>query len=108
MYLMHHLESELSRNMLAAMPEGVEVVDCSLGVPDSYAGPQPSAYPSVVVDVPAYSTETPLIGEDGEFLGMARVTIPAGKEAVRMPASWAVVSEYQAYVAARAAANPPE
>lgn len=105
--LLHHNESELSRALLASVQEGVSVVDFTNGKPEDYSGPDPSALPSVVIDVPAYSVDVPAIGPAGEFIGMERVTRPAHQEALRMPASWQVVAHYQDYVAARAAANPP-
>lgn len=106
MILLHHQESELSRNLLAAAPVGITVVDCSQGVPDDYTGPRPSAYPSVVVDVPAYVADVPALDEDGGLLGMTRQAVTAQQEALRMPASWAAVDEYMAFAAARAVANP--
>ncbi|MBU1229568.1 MAG: hypothetical protein KKA55_01925 [Proteobacteria bacterium] len=109
MILLHHPEVELSRELLAALPEGVDVIDCSLAIPDNMVPEYPvSAFPSVVVDVPAYTENRPLFAEDGSFLGMERVTVQARQEPVRMPASWAAVDGYVEYVAARAAANPPE
>lgn len=105
--LLHHNESELSRTLLDSAPEGLTVADFTGGAPADYSGPQPSAFPSVVVDVPAYSADTPMFGQDGEFLGMARMNIPAQQEAVRMPASWEIVDSYVGYVQARAVANPP-
>lgn len=108
MILLHHAESELSRALLAALPEGVDVVDCAQGLPEDYTGPQPSAYPSVVVDVPAYMADVPHLDADGGLLGMTRRESPAHQDALRMPASWAAVDEYVAFVAARAAANPVE
>lgn len=49
MILLHHQESELSRALLAVLPEGVASIDCTGGIPTDYPGPQPSAYPSVLV-----------------------------------------------------------
>lgn len=107
MILLHHPEVELSRTLLAALPEGATALDCSTGLPEGYGGPQPSAYPSVVVDVPAYMADVPKVDELGGLLGMDRVAVPAHQEALRMPANWAAVASYVAYVTARAAANPP-
>lgn len=106
MILLHHDQSELSRALLAALPEGAAFLDCTGGLPDGYGGPQPSAFPSVVVDVPAYSETVPSLDEDGGLLGMATHNVAARQEALRMPASWAAVAEYNAYAAARAAENP--
>lgn len=108
MILLHHQESELSRTLLANMPAGTVVVDCSQGIPSYYTGPDPSAFPSVVVDVPAYAADVPALDADGGLIGMTKQTVPAHQEALRMPASWAAVEEYVAFVAARAAASPAE
>lgn len=108
MILLHHPEVELSRTLLAALPPGSTSLDCSLGLPEGYDGPQPSAYPSVVVDVPAYMADVQRVDEQGGLLGMDRVVVPAHQEALRMPASWEAVESYLAYAQARAVANPPE
>jgi hypothetical protein len=108
MILLHHNESELSRALLAALPEGAAAIDCTGGVPLDYAGPSPSAFPSVVAAVPAYMADAPSLDADGGLLGMVRVVVPAHQEALRLPASWAAVEEYAAFAAARAAANPVE
>lgn len=103
MILLHHNESELSRALLAALPTGATSLDCTNGIPADYTGPQPSAYPSVVVDVPAYVQDVPALDADGGLTGMTTQTVPAHQEALRMPASWDAVAQYVAYVAARAA-----
>ena len=99
MILLHNEEVELSRMLLATMPEGVEVVqgDGGYGV---------SAYPSVVVEVPAHGLDRPLFGEDGTFLGMERAAVPAHQEAIRMPASWEAVQSFVSSVEDRARLNP--
>ena len=99
MILLHHPEVELSRNLLAALPEGVEVIDCSTRTPEWPV----SAYPSVVVDVPAYTEARPVLGADGEFLGMSDVLVPAHQELVRCPANWDAVASFVAYVKERSA-----
>jgi hypothetical protein len=101
MILLHNNEAELSRALLASLPEGVEVVEGDGGYPVS-------AYPSVVVDVPAYAEDRPGFGPEGEFLGMVRVGVPAHQETLRLPASWAAVDGFAAFAAARAAQNPVE
>ena len=106
MKLLHHPESELSRSLLATVPEGVEVIDWTQ--PHDYDGPPPSAFPSVVVDVPAYSTDMPQYGTDGEFLGMTTQAVAAHQEALRMPASWAAVQSFVASVEERARLSPVE
>lgn len=112
MILLHHPEVELSRDLLAALPEGCGCVDwTSEAQREEYAsqcGIDPSAFPSIIVDVPAYAHDVPLLGADGEFLGMGRATMPATQEALRMPASWAAVDGYVDFVNQRAAENPPE
>jgi hypothetical protein len=105
MILLHHKESELSRNLLADIPASVASIDCTDGVPEDYTGPQPSAFPSVVVDVPAYMLDVPDTDADGGFLGMKRVEVPAHQEALRMPNNWATVAGYLGFVTARAEAN---
>lgn len=100
MKLLHNNEVELSRNLLASLPGGVEVIEGD-------GGYSVSAYPSVVVDVPAHSEERPGVGPEGEFLGMARVDVDAREELLRLPASWAAVESYVAFVQARAQASPP-
>lgn len=100
MKLLHNNEVELSRALLANLPEGVEVIDGDGGYPVS-------AYPSVVVGVPAYAEDRPQFGPEGEFVGMARVDAPGGEEVLRLPASWQAVESYLAFVQARAEANPP-
>lgn len=99
MILLHHQEVELSRNLLATMPEDAEAIEGD-------GGHSVSAYPSVVVDVPAYGVDQAQYGEDGEFLGMVRATVPASQELLRMPASWAAVQSYQEFVENRARMNP--
>lgn len=99
MKLLHNNEVELSRELLAALPEGVEVIEGDGG----YAV---SAYPSVVLDVPAYAEDRPGFGPEGQFLGMVREDAPGGEEVLRLPASWEAVASYLAFVQARAQANP--
>lgn len=111
MILLHHPEVELSRALLATMPEHCDLVDWTSGMARAYyadevRGPEPSAFPSVIVDVPAYAEDRPLFGEGGEFLGMARVNVPARQEALRMPASWDAVQSYVAVVEDRARLQP--
>jgi len=107
--LLHHPESELSRTLLADLPGGAGVIDWTdAEAVAAYAGPAPSAFPGIVVDVPAYLQDIQDIGEDGTFQGMGRTEVSAHQEVLRLPASWAAVNEYAAFVASRAAANPVE
>ena len=89
----------LGRELRAALPEGVTVQ----AEPGTYAI---SAYPSVVVDVPAYMQDRANLDAEGGLLGMTRVAADAHQEVLRLPASWAAVAEFVAFVTARAAANP--
>ena len=111
MILLHHPEVELSRALLAALPEHSGCVDWTSEVQrleyTALQGPEPSAFPSVVVKVPVYGADTPLFGEDGVFLGMGRTTIPAHLEAVRLPASWEAVQSFVDSVEDRARLSPP-
>ena len=101
MILLHYPESELSRAMLATKPEGCAVIEG----PGDYAV---SAFPSVVVAVPAYTEDRPQFGPDGEFLGMAAVTVPAHEELLRMPGSWEAVASFVASAEDRARLRPAE
>lgn len=99
MILLHHPEVELSRTLLATLPEGVEVIEG----PGDFAV---SAFPSVVVDVPAYSEDRPQFGADGEFLGMEAAAVPEHQELLRMPASWDAVASFVASAEERAQLRP--
>jgi len=106
MILLHHPEVELSRALLATVPEGVAVVNWMAPEHDGYQEPQPSAFPTVIVEVPAYADDRPLFGEGGEFLGMAAVIVPAHQEPLRLPASWDAVASFVASVENRASLRP--
>jgi hypothetical protein len=110
MILLHHPEVELSRALLAGLPEGGMAVDWTSNAErETYlamTGLSPSAFPSVVVDVPAYSDDRPLFGADGTFMGMARATVPAHQELLRLPASWDAVASFNDSVADRALVRP--
>ena len=113
MILLHHKESELSRNLLAAMPSDgtTTVVDCTKGIPDNYTGPMSvSAFPSVVVDVPAYSETVPAYDttDGGRLTGTEVQTVLAHQEVLRMPVSWDAVAQFNTWTAARAAQSPAE
>jgi hypothetical protein len=95
MILLHSPEVELSRALLATMPEGCTVIEGS-------GGHAVSAYPSVVVDVPAYIEKRQAINEAGEMTGMEDVSIPSHEEVLRMPASWAAVQSFVDFVESRA------
>ncbi|MBU1230601.1 MAG: hypothetical protein KKA55_04770 [Proteobacteria bacterium] len=110
MILLHHPEVELSRVLLATLPEGCAVVDWTSEAQRAEHAAQdglaPSAFPTVIVDVPAYAEDRPRFGQDGEFLGMAPLTVPAHQEALRMPASWEAVASFLASAAERARLSP--
>ena len=95
MKLLHNNEVELSRELLAELPEGIEVIEGDGGYPVS-------AYPSVVVSVPAYIEKRLAFNEAGELTGMEDFTVPTHEELLRMPASWDAVREYLDFVQARA------
>lgn len=114
MILLHHPEAQLSRDLLLALPENCGCVDWTSDIQrEAYlaqavalGSPSPSAFPSVVVHVPAYAEDRPLFGAGGEFLGMVAVTVPAHLEALRLPASWDAVASFTASVADRALLRP--
>lgn len=95
MILLHHPEVELSRTLLGSMPEGVMAVTGDGGYPVS-------AYPSVVVTVPAYIEKRPTLNAAGEFAGVVEVEVPAHEELLRMPASWEAVQSFVDFAEARA------
>lgn len=106
MILLHHKESELSRNLLAALPAGVTIVDCTNGIPTDYTGPMGvSAFPSVVVSIPANEFQAPMYGPDGELLGVQWTAYDEYEEVLRMPVSWEAVAEYVAF---KTPPPPPE
>ena len=111
MILLHHPEVELSRTLLATLRADCACVDwtsaAQRGEYTATGGVSPSAFPSVVVDVPAYAEDRPCFGPEGEFLGMEPETVPAHQELLRLPASWEAVASFLASVAERARLRPP-
>lgn len=99
MVLLHDENVELSRTLLATLPEGVQV---QIGA----GGYSVSAYPTVVVDVPAYVEPRPTLNEAGEFTGVVNVEVPAHEELLRMPASWEAVWSFVSSVEDRARLSP--
>lgn len=95
MKLLHNNEVELSRELLAALPEGVEVVEGDGGYPVS-------AYPSVVISVPAYIEKRPAYDSDGNLAGMVDVSVESHEEVLRSPASWEAVASIVSYYEAMA------
>lgn len=107
MYLLHEFAGE---PLLVGLPaDCISVNVRTETLPEGVAYPPllPGTLPVVIIEAPAYSAEVPQYEASGAFMGMARVTVPAGQEIIRNPASWAAVDSYVAYVTARAAANPP-
>jgi hypothetical protein len=66
-----------------------------------------SAYPSVVVTVPAYTEKRPTFNEAGEMTGVGDFTIAQHEETLRLPVSWDAVQSFVASVEDRARLNPP-
>lgn len=95
MKLLHNNEVELSRALLANLPEGVEVIEGDGGYPVS-------AYPSVVISVPAYIEKRPAYDADGNLIGVEDVSVDGHEEVLRSPASWEAVASVVAYYEARA------
>ncbi|MDP3426168.1 MAG: hypothetical protein Q8S17_02155 [Humidesulfovibrio sp.] len=106
MIFLHHPEVELSRLLLATKPEGCAGVNWMAPEHDGYTGPSPSAFPTLVVDVPAYTEDRPQFNEGGEFVGMEPVTVPAHEELLRMPASWEAVQSFVEWAEERARLRP--
>lgn len=94
MILLHHNESERSRDLLASAPAGVEVIDCTAGCPVDYPI---SAYPTVVVVRPAGEEYAPEYDSDGGLLGVQLTAHDEYEELIRMPASWEAVQDYLQY-----------
>lgn len=107
MILLHHPEVELSRTLLALLPEGSSALDWTGPERETYAGPEPSAFPSVLLPVAAYSREVPAYDAEGQFLGITRETVPGTEELLRLPASWEAVQDFVNFAQRRAEANPP-
>lgn len=96
MILYHNQEVELSRNLFASKPEGVLVVDCSTGAPDIPI----SAYPTVVVNLPAYNGPGQMFDAEGQFVGFGDVLIPKSTISLRCPTSWEAVQSLIDYAEA--------
>jgi hypothetical protein len=94
MKLLHNKEVELSRALLASLPEGVEVIEGDGGYPVS-------AYPSVVVWVPSYVEERMTYDAEYNITGMENVTVADHEEVLRSPASWDAVRQYLDFVQSR-------
>ena len=90
MKLLHSIEVEASRFLYAKAPEGTVILQ-----PGEHEYPV-SAYPSVVVTIPAAEYEAPMYGPDGELLGVQWTGHDEYEEVIRMPISWEAVAEYVA------------
>ena len=110
MILVHNNHVELSRNLLASIPDGVTSIDCTNGIPtedESLSILQNiSAYPSVIIDVPAYSVKQTAYDENSNITGVTTTTVPAHQELLRSPLSWDAVNQYVAFVTERATESP--
>ena len=91
MKLLHNQEVELSRNLLADAPVDVEIIEGDGG----YAV---SAYPSVVVVLPAEEVYVPVYDSDGGLTGVELTAIDEREVVIRMPASWEAVHDYINFV----------
>lgn len=98
MKLLHNKESELSRTLLATLPEGVEVIEGDGGYPVS-------AYPSVVIDVPACIEKRPAYDSEGNLAGVEAVSVDGHEEVLRSPASWEAVAQVMGLYQAKASAH---
>jgi len=87
MKLLHHPESELSRNLMTTAPIGVEVIE-------GHGEYTVSAYPSVVVTRDSREVYEPRYDDSGGLLGMELTAYPEYEEIIRMPASWEAVYDY--------------
>lgn len=109
MILLHNTESELSRTLAAAAPQGCETIDwygdetARQAYLAAHPGQGPSALPSVLVEVPAYAETVPAYDAEGNLTGVSQVQRPAGETLLRSPASWDAVDQFTAFAAARAA-----
>lgn len=94
MILLHSKEVELSRSLASTAPEGTTIIEGDGG----YAV---SAYPSVVITVPAAQCEAPVYGPEGELLGVQWTGHDEYEEVIRMPVSWEAVQSFVAFIEAR-------
>lgn len=112
MILLHDPASELSRRLLAELPEDAaaldwpDLADAQRAAFLGLGNPAPVDLPTVVVRVPAWMNDTPLVAEDGRFLGMGRVAVPEHLEGLRRPASWDAVQSFLDLAEDRARLRP--
>lgn len=112
MILLHDPACGRWRRLLATLPAGAaaldwpDLTDCERADFLGLGNPRPVDLPTVVVLVPAYMRDTPLLGEDGAFLGMGRAAVPEHAEALRWPESWDAVASFVECVEDRARLRP--
>ena len=94
MILFHHPDVELSRNLAANAPAGVEVRDCTGGPGE---GIFVSAYPSVSFKTKPGEQDVPEFNQNGELTGVSKQPVPGYVEMIRLPASWDAVAAYVAW-----------
>lgn len=87
MLLLHSHESELSRTLLDTLPTCASVVHGDGGYPVS-------AYPTVVVFMPAKEVYLPSFSEEGGLLGMVLTATQECPVLLPMPESWEAVEDY--------------
>ncbi len=112
MIILHNPLDALSRDFVAQHGDGNTVIDWQdetareaflAGHPDL----SPSAFPSVLVEVPAYSLDAMQTNALGQITGYERINVEAHEELLRMPADWSVVEAFQAILAKCVEDNPP-
>ncbi len=111
--ILHNRQSATSRNFVSGLPEAdhqiVEWYTDAAGVAAiqaAHPGLHPSAFPSVLVHVPAYrqpATTDPVTGDT-----YPAQDVPAHAELLRCPADLAEVEAYVAMAAKRAVDQPVE
>lgn len=114
MIILHNPLDALSRDFVAQHGDGHTVIDwqdeAARGAflsGHTGTGLSPSAFPSVLVPVPAYSFDAPTLDATGQITGYTKYDVEAHEELLRMPADWSVVEAYQVIVTKRAEDNPP-
>lgn len=101
MIILHSPFDKASRDFVEAYGEGHTVLEYPECVNQF---PNISAFPSVVIEVPAYKTED-TVGENEEF--SPGINIPNYTELLRCPANWQEVEDYISMVNQRAIDSPP-
>lgn len=108
MILLHNTESAHSRALADSAPAGCEVIDwygdeaARAAFQAAHPTLSPGAFPSVLVDVPAYAETVMAYDEEGNLTGMEEVARAASETLLRSPVSWGAVDQFNAFTAARA------